>query len=162
MVLATNLSRNNVEELLAMLRVHGTRLSESDVFLIPGSSSEISGTYISLHYTTRRSKYILETNIYLEPTQYLDATINPPIIPGNDSDGVMLGSSVSGSASGAKFELSGLLRQIGYGINRLSMLIIYLFRIHLARSNEISVRRIAYWREDDIRQLKLAQPTTVV
>jgi len=157
MVLVTHLSRNNVEELLAMLRVYGTHLSESDVFLIPGLSSKISGTYISLHYTTRRSKYILEANIYLEPTQYLDVVINPPIIPGNDSGGVVLGSSVSGSASGARFEFSGALSQIGYGINRSSMLIIYLLRY-----NEISVRRIVYWYKDDVRQLRLAPSTTVV
>jgi hypothetical protein len=151
MVLATNLLRDNVEELLAMLRVYNTRLSGSDVFLIPGLPPEISGTYIGLHYTERRTKYILETHIYLRPMQYSDAVINLPITTGGG--GVMLGN----STSGVQFEPPSAFREIGYNINSSSMFIDYLFSY-----NEASIRRTANWREDDVQQLRLAPPTTVV
>jgi hypothetical protein len=151
MVLATNLLRDNVEELLAMLRVYNTRLSGGDVFLIPGLPPEISGTYIGLHYTERRTKYFLETYIYLRPMQYSDAVINLPITTGGG--GVMLGN----SASGVHFGPPSAFREIGYNINSSSMFIDYLFSY-----NEVSIRRTVNWREDDIQQLKLALPTTVV
>jgi len=109
---------------------------------------EVSGALLRLMYTPARSRYMHEVDIYLKPTQYVDAPPNPPIAPGN-----MYGSAanVEGIVE-VSFEFNALT-STGLNINYRNMFVRYIF------AEIMEMRRLADW--EGTRRLK-PNPASVV
>jgi len=113
---------------------------------------EASGALLRLMYTSARSRYMYEGDVYLKPTQYADAPPNPPIVSGNMYGAVAIRDADVEGVVEVSFEFK-VLTSTGLNINYRNMFVRYIF------TEIMEMRRLADW--GGTRRLK-PNPASVV